>query len=70
AAQHRWENALAQLRIVNPSLEFSIERMGMLWKVVDGQIIIPDEYKQMELDDEEDDEVEEGDNVEEGLGEG
>ncbi|MCI95611.1 hypothetical protein A2U01_0116909, partial [Trifolium medium] len=35
-AQHSWENALAQIKIVNPGLEFSIEGMGMLRKVVDG----------------------------------
>ncbi|MCI42152.1 hypothetical protein A2U01_0063388, partial [Trifolium medium] len=42
AAQHNWENALAQIKVVNPSLDFSTEGMGMLRKVVDGQIIIPE----------------------------
>ncbi|MCI34047.1 hypothetical protein A2U01_0055265, partial [Trifolium medium] len=70
AAQHSWENALAQLQIVNPDLKFSTEGMGMLRKVVDGQIVIPDQYWQMELDDEEEDEAEEGDNGDEGRGEG
>ncbi|MCI59451.1 hypothetical protein A2U01_0080706 [Trifolium medium] len=38
----------------------------MLRKVVDGQIIIPAQYRQMEADDEEEEEVEEEDNGEEG----
>ncbi|MCI64847.1 hypothetical protein A2U01_0086105, partial [Trifolium medium] len=37
------------------------EGMGMLRKVVDGQIIIPDQYKQMEADEDEEDLEEEGD---------
>ncbi|MCI08720.1 hypothetical protein A2U01_0029799, partial [Trifolium medium] len=49
--QHSWENALAQIKIVNPGLEFSTEGMGMLRKVVDGQIIIPEQYRQIEADD-------------------
>ncbi|MCI59866.1 hypothetical protein A2U01_0081121, partial [Trifolium medium] len=44
---------------------FSTEGMGMLRKVVDGQIVIPEQYRQMEAEDEQ----EEGDNGEEGLGE-
>ncbi|MCI66873.1 hypothetical protein A2U01_0088131, partial [Trifolium medium] len=64
AAQHSWENALVQIKIVNPGLEFSTEGMGMPRKVVDRQIIIPDQYQQMELDDEEENEAEEGDNGE------
>ncbi|MCI64421.1 hypothetical protein A2U01_0085679, partial [Trifolium medium] len=42
---------------------------GMLRKVVDGQIIIPEQYRQMKADDEEEDEQEEEDNDEEGHGE-
>ncbi|MCI20425.1 hypothetical protein A2U01_0041587, partial [Trifolium medium] len=56
AAQHSWENALAQVKIANPGLEFSTEGMGMLRKVVDGQIVIPDQYRQMEAEDEEEEE--------------
>ncbi|MCI84154.1 hypothetical protein A2U01_0105430, partial [Trifolium medium] len=59
AAQHSWENELAQIKVANPSLEFSTEGMGMLRKVVDGQIIIPEQYRQMEADNEEDEEQEE-----------
>ncbi|MCI37029.1 hypothetical protein A2U01_0058253, partial [Trifolium medium] len=40
---------------------------GMLRKVVDGQIIIPEQYRQMKTDDEEDEQDEE-DNGEEGHG--
>ncbi|MCI96049.1 hypothetical protein A2U01_0117348 [Trifolium medium] len=43
--------------------------MGMLRKVVDGQIVIPDQYRQMEADDEEEEEQDEEDNGEEGHGE-
>ncbi|MCI69796.1 hypothetical protein A2U01_0091059, partial [Trifolium medium] len=53
AAQHSWENALAQVKVANPGLEFSTEGMGMLRKVVDGQIVIPEQYRQMEADEEE-----------------
>ncbi|MCI20049.1 hypothetical protein A2U01_0041210, partial [Trifolium medium] len=41
--------------------------MGMLRKVVDGQIIIPDQYKQMEADDEDEEELEEEDNARRGT---
>ncbi|MCI84228.1 hypothetical protein A2U01_0105504 [Trifolium medium] len=41
----------------------------MLRKVVDGEIVIPDQYRQMEADDEEEEELEEEDNGEEGHGE-
>ncbi|MCI83813.1 hypothetical protein A2U01_0105089, partial [Trifolium medium] len=69
-AQHSWENALAQVKIANPGLEFSTEGMGMLRKVVDGQIVIPGQYRQMEAEDEEEEEEhEEEDNGEEGHGE-
>ncbi|MCH81210.1 hypothetical protein A2U01_0001994 [Trifolium medium] len=69
AAQHSWENVLTQVKIVNPGLEFSTEGMGMLRKVVDGQIVIPEQYRQMEADEEEEDEQEEEDNGEEVHGE-
>ncbi|MCI57732.1 hypothetical protein A2U01_0078983 [Trifolium medium] len=39
-------------------------------KVVDGQIVIPEQYRQMEAEDEEEEEVEEEDNGEEGREEG
>ncbi|MCI72394.1 hypothetical protein A2U01_0093657, partial [Trifolium medium] len=55
---------------VNPDVKFTTEGMGMLRKVVDGKIIIPDQYKQMEIDDEEEEELEEEDNSEEGHEEG
>ncbi|MCI79579.1 hypothetical protein A2U01_0100850, partial [Trifolium medium] len=51
-------------------LEFSTEGMGMLRKVVDGQIVIPEQYKQMEAEDEEEEEVEEEDNGDGGHEEG
>ncbi|MCI82179.1 hypothetical protein A2U01_0103453, partial [Trifolium medium] len=43
ASQHSWENALAQIKIANPGLEFSTEGMGLLRKVVDGKIVIPEQ---------------------------
>ncbi|MCI46497.1 hypothetical protein A2U01_0067737 [Trifolium medium] len=41
----------------------------MLRKVVDGQIIIPEQYRQMEAEEEEEEEQEGEDNGEEGHGE-
>ncbi|MCI69866.1 hypothetical protein A2U01_0091129, partial [Trifolium medium] len=43
--------------------------MGILRKVVDGQIIIPEQYRQMEADEKEE-ELEEEDNSDEGHEEG
>ncbi|MCI74775.1 hypothetical protein A2U01_0096039, partial [Trifolium medium] len=40
--------------------------MGMLRKVVDGQIVIPEQYRQMEAGEEEEDEQDGEDNGEEG----
>ncbi|MCI18757.1 hypothetical protein A2U01_0039912, partial [Trifolium medium] len=58
------------LRIINPDVKFTIEGTSMLRKVVDGQIIIPNQYRQMEVDDEEEEELEEEDNGKEGHEEG
>ncbi|MCI89909.1 hypothetical protein A2U01_0111198, partial [Trifolium medium] len=44
--------------------------MGMLRKVVDGHIIIPEQYRQMEAEDEDEEEVEEEDNGDGGREEG
>ncbi|MCI92125.1 hypothetical protein A2U01_0113421, partial [Trifolium medium] len=42
-AKYSWENALAQLQIINLNVKLTTEGIGMLRKVVDGQIVIPDE---------------------------
>ncbi|MCI60051.1 hypothetical protein A2U01_0081306, partial [Trifolium medium] len=64
------ENALAQVKVANPGLEFSTEGMRMLRKVVDGQIVIPEQYGQMKAEDEEEEEIEEEDNGDAGRKEG
>ncbi|MCH92435.1 hypothetical protein A2U01_0013374 [Trifolium medium] len=68
-AKYGWDNTVAQLKIVNSEVELTTEGTGMLRKVVDGQIIIPEKYKQMEIE-EEGDELEEEDNAKDGHEEG
>ncbi|MCI68355.1 hypothetical protein A2U01_0089615, partial [Trifolium medium] len=48
--KHGWRNAIAQLKIVNPEVEFNLQGMGVLREVVDGQIIVPEKYKGMDID--------------------
>ncbi|MCH81998.1 hypothetical protein A2U01_0002793 [Trifolium medium] len=59
--KYGWDNALAQLQVVNPDIKFNTEGMGVLPKVENGQIVIPDKYKQMEIEAQEEDDVEEDD---------
>ncbi|GAU47136.1 hypothetical protein TSUD_379140 [Trifolium subterraneum] len=51
SARYSFQNAVAQLKIVNPGLV--TEGTGMLRKVENGQIVIPEKYKQMEQEEEE-----------------
>ncbi|GAU28895.1 hypothetical protein TSUD_293470 [Trifolium subterraneum] len=51
SAKYSFNNAVAQLKIVNPGLV--TEGTGMLRKVENGEIVIPDKYKQMEQEEEE-----------------
>ncbi|MCI26327.1 hypothetical protein A2U01_0047522 [Trifolium medium] len=67
-AKYSFYNAVAQLKIVNAGVELTTEGIGMLRRVEDGQIIIPEEYKEMEIEEEEEEEEEhmEGEHHEEG----
>ncbi|CAJ2663745.1 unnamed protein product [Trifolium pratense] len=68
---HGWKNAIAQLRVVNAERGLTTEGIHKLKRVENGQIIIPDEYREMELEEEKldeeavDDEDEEDEEVEE-----
>ncbi|CAJ2667127.1 unnamed protein product [Trifolium pratense] len=68
---HGWKNAIAQLRVVNAERDLITEGIHKLKRVVNGQIIIPEEYREMELEEEKldeevvDDEDEEDEEVEE-----
>ncbi|PNX67172.1 hypothetical protein L195_g063397, partial [Trifolium pratense] len=66
-----WKNAIAQLRVVNAEHGLITDGIHKLKRVENGQIVIPEEYKQMELEEEKldeeavDDEDEEDEEVEE-----
>jgi hypothetical protein len=53
--KHGWQNALAQVQVANPGVELSFEGMRVFREVLDGQIVLPDKYKQAEAADLEDD---------------
>jgi hypothetical protein len=62
--KHGWQNALAQVKVANPDVELNFEGMGVFRAVVDGQIVLPEKYKEAEADelagdDDMDDDVEE-----------
>ncbi|CAJ2643616.1 unnamed protein product [Trifolium pratense] len=61
---HGWKNAIAQLRVVNAEGGLITEGIHKLKRVENGQIVIPEEYKEMELEEEKLDE-EEGDGEDE-----
>ncbi|MCI20985.1 hypothetical protein A2U01_0042149, partial [Trifolium medium] len=67
--KYGFDNAVVQLKIANPGIEFNTEGTGMLRKVENGQFVIPEKYKQMEME-EDDEEVEEDDNPDEDHEEG
>ncbi|CAJ2673581.1 unnamed protein product [Trifolium pratense] len=68
---HGWKNAIAQLRVVNAERDLITEGIHKLKRVENGQIVIPEEYREMELEEEKldeevvDDEDEEDEEVEE-----
>ncbi|CAJ2654313.1 unnamed protein product [Trifolium pratense] len=68
---HGWKNAIAQLRVVNAERDLITEGIHKLKQVENGQIVIPEEYREMELEEEKldeeavDDEDEEDEEVEE-----
>jgi hypothetical protein len=70
-AKFAFANAVKQIRVLNGDVELKTEGVGFWRKVEDGQVILPDDHKAMELqnqddDEEEDDEDEQKDDGEEG----
>jgi hypothetical protein len=62
--KHSWQNALAQVKVANPGVELNFDGMGVFREVVNGQIILPEKYREAEAaelegDDEMDDDVDE-----------
>ncbi|CAJ2627751.1 unnamed protein product [Trifolium pratense] len=49
---HGWKNAIAQLKVVNAERGLTTEGIHKLKRVENGQIIIPEEYREMELEEE------------------
>jgi hypothetical protein len=46
--KHGWQNALAQVKVANAGVELNFDGMGVFREVVDGQIILPERYKEAE----------------------
>jgi hypothetical protein len=46
--KHSWGNALAQIKVANPGVDLSFDGMGLFREVVNGEIILPDKYKDAE----------------------
>ncbi|MCI79373.1 hypothetical protein A2U01_0100644, partial [Trifolium medium] len=49
--KYGFDNAVDQLKVLNPTTELNTEGLNMLKRVENGQIIIPPEYAQMEDED-------------------
>jgi cell division protein FtsB len=49
--KHGWKNAISQIKVVNPGVELSLEGMRVFREVVDGQIVLPERYKDAEAAD-------------------
>ncbi|PNX54740.1 hypothetical protein L195_g048361 [Trifolium pratense] len=64
---HGWKKAVAQLKIVNAEQGLITEGIHKLKRVENGQIVIPEEYKQMALEDDEEEEDDDDDDEEEGA---
>ncbi|CAJ2656742.1 unnamed protein product [Trifolium pratense] len=60
-----WKNAVSQLKIVNSERGLITEGIHKLKRVEKGQIVIPEEYKQMALEEERDDEEDDDEDDEE-----
>ncbi|MCI94004.1 hypothetical protein A2U01_0115302, partial [Trifolium medium] len=50
-----FDNAVDQVKVLNPTIELNTEGLIMLKRVENDQIIIPPEYAKMVEDEEEDD---------------
>ncbi|MCI87870.1 pentatricopeptide repeat-containing protein, partial [Trifolium medium] len=48
--KYGFDNAVGQLKVLNPTVELNTEGLSMLKRVENGQIIIPPEYAEMEDD--------------------
>jgi hypothetical protein len=62
--KHSWQNALAQVKVANPGVELNFDGMGVFREVVNGEIILPEKYRdaeatELEGDDEMDEDGEE-----------
>ncbi|MCI92349.1 hypothetical protein A2U01_0113645, partial [Trifolium medium] len=64
--KYGFDNALDQVKVLNPTVELVTEGLSMLKRVENGQIIVPPEYAQME----EDEEDEQGDGEDQGESHG
>ncbi|CAJ2654269.1 unnamed protein product [Trifolium pratense] len=62
---HGWKNAIAQLRVVNAEHGLITDGIHKLKRVENGQIVIPEEYKKMALEEEKYDEAGDDDDEEE-----
>jgi hypothetical protein len=67
--KHGRQNALALIKVVNPGVELSFEGLGVFREVIDGQIILPEKYKEVkaaelagdnDMDDDAEDEEDDG----------
>ncbi|MCI66273.1 hypothetical protein A2U01_0087531, partial [Trifolium medium] len=63
--KYGFDNAVDQLKVLNPTTELNPEGLSMLKRVENGQIVIPPDYAQME---DEDDDQEDGDDQGESHG--
>ncbi|CAJ2661720.1 unnamed protein product [Trifolium pratense] len=65
---HGWKNAVAQLKVVNSEHGLITEGIHRLKKVENGQIVIPEEYRQMAMEEEKEDEEDDDDEDDEEEG--
>ncbi|CAJ2669302.1 unnamed protein product [Trifolium pratense] len=64
---HGWKNAIAQLKVVNAEHGLITDGIHKLKRVENGQIVIPEEYKQMALEEENEEEENDGDDGEDDV---
>ncbi|CAJ2654490.1 unnamed protein product [Trifolium pratense] len=63
---HGWKNAIAQLKIVNAEHGLITDGIHKLKRVENGQIVIPEKYREMALEEEKQDDDDEEDEDEDG----
>jgi hypothetical protein len=59
-AKFAFDNALEQMKALNSDVKLNTDGIGFWRKVVDGQVILPDDHKVMEEQDHDDGEEEDG----------